>query len=280
MIRTILVALDPDTDTPVATRYAGEIAQRYDAEVTGLAVIDMGSIEAGTRGGGIGSMYLMDDLRKDLTEEARDTAHQLIGEFEDAMQGMGVDYDAHVKEGVPFERIVEDAKYHDLLVMGNEPHFFYSHPEEKTRTLARAVRDSVAPIFVVRHAYRPVNRVLIAYDGSGPAARTLQYYVHLSPFGQEPALEVLHVHGRGAKDDSELMMRLVKEYLGKHGFKARTSSISGDDPVQAITDYASKTEADTVVLGGHSVSKLRQLAFGSTTASLLEESPAPLFLYH
>ena len=59
MIKKILVALDPDMDTPVATRYAADIAQRHDAEVTGLAVVDMGSIEASSRGGGIGSMYLM-----------------------------------------------------------------------------------------------------------------------------------------------------------------------------------------------------------------------------
>jgi len=207
MIKTILVALDPDTDTPVATRHAGEIAKRYDADVTGLAVIDMGSIEAGTRGGGIGSMYLMDDLRKNLTDEARDKAHDLIAEFADAMDAMNVRYDAHVKEGVPFERIVEDAKYHDLVVVGREPHFFYSHPEEKTETLERAVREAVAPVFVVSDVYQPIERVLIAYDGSDPSARTLQRYVHLCPFGRDATLELIHVYPHGGKDDAELMPR-------------------------------------------------------------------------
>lgn len=280
MIKTILVALDPDTDTPVATRHAGEIAKRYDADVTGLAVVDMGSIEAGSRGGGIGSMYLMDDLRKNLTEEARDKARTLIAEFEDAMQGMEVRYDAHVVEGVPFERIVEDAKYHDLLVMGQEPHFFYSHPEQKTKTLERAVRESVAPVFVVRDAYQPVQRVLVAYDGSDPAARTLQRYVHLRPFGQDPTLEVIHIHEHGKKDDADLMLKLVKDYLKKHGFDARATNLSGDDPAEVIAAYAGKMSADALVLGGHSVSKIRQMAFGSTTASLLDTCPVPLFLYH
>ena len=41
MIKKILVALDADSDTPVATRYAADIARRYAAEVTGLAVVDM-----------------------------------------------------------------------------------------------------------------------------------------------------------------------------------------------------------------------------------------------
>jgi nucleotide-binding universal stress UspA family protein len=280
MIKTILVALDPDTDTPVATRHAGEIAKRYDAEVMGLAVVDMGSIEAGTRGGGIGSMYLMDDLRKNLTDEARDTARDLIAEFAEAMEGMNVRYDAHVEEGVPFERIVEDAKYHDLVVMGREPHFFYSHPEEKTKTLERAVRESVAPVFVVGNTYQPIERVLIAYDGSDPAARTLQRYVHLQPFGRDATLEIIHVYGRDRKDDADLILKLAKDYLKKHGFDAHVSNLSGDDPAEVIADYAGKVEADALVLGGHSVSKIRQMAFGSTTASLLEACPVPLFLYH
>ena len=63
MIKRILVALDTDSDTPSATRYATEIASRYDAELTGLAVVDTGSIDAGSRGGGVGSMYYAEKLR-------------------------------------------------------------------------------------------------------------------------------------------------------------------------------------------------------------------------
>ena len=106
MIKKILVALDADTDTPVATRYAADIARRHNAEVTGLAVVDMGSIEASSRGGGIGSMYLMEKLQENLTAEARSVARQLTGEFNAAMKDSGVGFDAQVEEGVPFERSV------------------------------------------------------------------------------------------------------------------------------------------------------------------------------
>ena len=39
MLKRILVALDPDQDTPVATRYARELALRHGAHVSGLAVL-------------------------------------------------------------------------------------------------------------------------------------------------------------------------------------------------------------------------------------------------
>ena len=85
MIKRILVALDPDSDTPVATRYAAEIARRHGSHVVGLAVVDTGQIEAAGRGGGVGSMYYAEKLKENLTEETRQKAHELIKSFEAAM---------------------------------------------------------------------------------------------------------------------------------------------------------------------------------------------------
>ena len=82
MIKHILVALDPDSDTPIAIRYASDIAGQYNAEVVALAVVDTGIIESETRGGGIGSMYYAEKLRENLTEDTRARA----GEISDAIR--------------------------------------------------------------------------------------------------------------------------------------------------------------------------------------------------
>ena len=280
MIKKILVALDADSDTPVATRYAADIARRYAAEVTGLAVVDMGSIEASSRGGGIGSMYYAEKIQENLTAEARSVARQLTNAFKEAMEEFGVAFDVQVEEGVPFERIVEDMKYHDLLVVGKVPHFFYSHPEEKTETLVRIVKNSLGPTLVVPDTYRPVRRVLVAYDASNASARAMRRFVHLQPFGTELTLEIINVHDKGENDRSQLALRIAKSYMDAHGYNTHVSSIQGTDPAKQIVEFAQQFEADIVVAGAHSVSKLTKLAFGSTTASLLENSPVPLLVDH
>jgi len=280
MIKKILVALDADSDTPVAIRYAADIARRYAAEVTGLAVVDMGSIEASSRGGGIGSMYFAEKIQENLTAEARSVARQLTKAFKEAMEEYGVAFDVQVEEGVPFERIVEDMKYHDLLVVGKVPHFFYSHPEEKTKTLVRVVKNSIGPTLVVPDAYRPVRRVLVAYDASNASARAMRRFVHLQPFGTELTLEILNVHDKGENEGSQLALRIAKSYMDAHGYNTHVSSIQGTDPAKQIVEFAQQFEADIVVAGAHSVSKLTKLAFGSTTASLLEKSPVPLLVDH
>jgi nucleotide-binding universal stress UspA family protein len=277
MIKKILVALDPDTDTPVATRYAQQIAQRHAAEVTGLAVVDMGSIEASARGGGIGSMYLMEKVEKELTEEARQRARELTKQFDEAMTNSDVPYHVEVAEGAPFERIVEDMKYQDLLIVGRDPHFFYSHPETSTKTLVRVVRDTVAPTLVVPNTYRDIERVLVTYDGSNASARAMRQFVHLQPFGTDVQVEILNVHS-GESKGSRLALEMAKAYLKVHGYNTHTTGVRGSDAAAEILNFADRFEADLLVAGAHSVSTWRKLAFGSTTASLIKKCELPLFL--
>ena len=278
MIKRILVALDPDTDTPVATSYAADIAVRAQAEVTGIAVVDMGSIEASSRGGGIGSMYLMEKVQGRLTAEARTVARELTSAFHQTMEASGVDAHAHIEEGVPVERIMEDMNYHDVLVVGKDPHFFYSHPDRTSMTLEEVVKNVVGPTLVVPDARRSISRALVAFDGSRASARAMQSFVHLQPFGAELPLDIVNIHSKGEREGSQLVLRMAKSYVETHGFRANISSIRGENPSAEIMQCLERFHTDLVVAGAHFVSPLARMAFGSTTASFLHMVAVPMWL--
>lgn len=280
MIKRILVALDPDSDTPVAIRYAADVAERNGAVVVGLAVVDAGSIEAETRGGGIGSMYYAGKLRENLTEETRARARELVAKFEASMQETGIEHSEIVREGVPFRRIVEDMKVHDLLIVGKEPHFYYGSPERNTDTLEQVVRQTIAPTIIVGKEYRPVRRVLVSYDASPVAARALQAFAHLRPFGTDVAVDVVNVYEED-ENEATLVVGMAKEYLQAHGFiTVEPVIIRGSEPAREILASAGHSGADVIVAGAHAVSKWREFAFGSTTSQLIEACPLPLFVHH
>lgn len=280
MTKRILVALDPDADTPVATRHAISIAQRHGASLTGLAVIDAGHIETESRGGSLGGVYHTAALQESLTSEAQSHARRLLQSFEEAVEEAGVAHEEHVRQGMPFHRIIDEMRYHDLLVMGETPHFFYSQPGQRTRTLARVVRDTPAPTFIVRQDREPpAEHVVIAFDGGSSAVRALHAFAQLKPFGPEVAVTLLHVHD-DLPESSERLLEQARTYLLAHGFTAETTSVEGTAPHKKITAHVQETGADVVVTGARSVSRLRQLTFGSNTAPLLEDCPAALFLYH
>lgn len=284
MISKILVALDPDEDTSVAIRYAIYLARQFNAQLSGLAVIDTHQIASEVGGGGIGTIYFQETLRQQLSSEARKTARNLINSFNDSVEKAHLKHTEVVEDGVPFERIIEDMKYHDLLIIGKNPHFFYSKPERKDKTLSRVVKRGVAPVLIVANEYNEINHVLLAYDGSDASARTMQRFAQLQPFGKEIEVDIVHVRSGETEretEESELLIDLAGDFMEAHGYrKLKKASLPEGPSDKRLLEYVLRGDIDLIVAGAHSVSAMRRITFGSTTHALLEDGSASLFLFH
>jgi nucleotide-binding universal stress UspA family protein len=284
MTKRLLVALDLDEDTPIATQYAIQIASAADGEITGLALVNTDAIKSDTIGGGIGSMYYAEKRRRELSEEVEAKAQTLLRRFADIVLEAGVRYnDGRIDAGDPVQAIIEEMKTHDLLVAGHESHFYYADPEQRTHALAQIVEAGAAATLVVESDMVPVRKALVAYDGGLAAARTLQKFAHLSPFGVEIEVEIVHIrdNNEDARIHSETLLRQAQEYLGAYGYAPiTTTSLVGGSPRERILSHCAECGAHLIVAGAYSKSGLKKWFFGSTAKALIEESEVPLFLYH
>ena len=191
--------------------------------------------------------------------------------------------DDHIAEDGVVQAITEDMKTHDLLVAGHESHFYYADPERRTHALADIVAEGAAATLVTESEYRPVRKVLVAYDGGTAAARALQKFTHLSPFGNDLDVEIFHVRGDGreAQLESERLLGGAAAYLKGHGFTLIVKTIvEGGNPLDRILEHCGTCGADLVVSGAYSASGIKKFFFGSTVKGLIEKSSVPLFLYH
>jgi nucleotide-binding universal stress UspA family protein len=283
MLKRILVALDRDTDTPVAIRHAIKLADAFDASLTGLAVVDLEAINSVVGRGGIGTIHYAQQLKSNLTEESREEAGKLLKNFKEMVKTAGVKHSKFMHEGVPHERIIEDSKYHDLLVIGRESHFFYNRPQVETKTLANIVKKGAGPTLMVTDSYRPIHRVVVAHDGSKASADALQWFVQLEPFGRDIEIDLVYSCNKKkeeAADQGKLILHLAYDYLKAHGYE-KVNELLLDDKGGAgkqIIKHVNDTDADLVIIGAHSVSAIRRLTFGSVTHELVKNSPVPLFL--
>ena len=284
MTRRLLVVLDPDPETAVSTRYAVEIAKAHDGAVTGLALVDRKRIDEAALGGGIGAMYYAEKLRRDLADEIRSEAQVLLQAFVEQVEAAGARHtDDHVADDDVVRGIMEDMKTHDLLVTGQQSHFYYADPNRRTHALVDIVEKGACATLVVQQSYRPIRRVLFAYDGGLPAARTMQKFAHLRPFGTDITLEVLHVRGDGreAELESDRLLEAAASYLQAYDFAdVTTTSLPDGSPRDRILQHAEASEADLIVAGAYSATGLKKIFLGSTAVGLIEDSPVPLFLYH
>ena len=140
MIKRILVALDPDEDTPVATQFAMRLAKRLDASLTGLAVVDFSNIHSAIGIGGYGTEIYGRQIWTEMAEETRHTAERLLAAFRHNVEKEGVRHRDLKEQGASYDLIVEEMKYHDLLVVGRDSRFFYNQPDRDTDTLAKVVK--------------------------------------------------------------------------------------------------------------------------------------------
>ena len=284
MTQRILVVLDPDSDTPVATDTAIDIARRHQAVLTGLAFVDKDSIGADTMGGGIGSYYYAEKLRETLTDETRQRARELLAAFNERVEAAGVRHsDDRVGEESLVKSLLTEMQTHDLLVAGRESHFYYAEPEHRTHTLAKVLEEGAAPMLIVGGQPVEVRRVAVAYDGSAPSARALQKFAQLAPFGTNLDVEVVHV--RGSSDEDRLASERLREdaagYLRAHGYeRVATTGVESSDPADRILELAQGDRADLVVSGAYAKKGFRKLVFGSSATKLLDDAKVPLFLYH
>jgi len=282
MIKRILVALDPDRDTPAATRYAIRLAKRFDAELTGLAVVDVSNLNTVIGVAGYGSEAYGRDLWAELAGETQEVAEKLLNSFKSSVEKAGVRHRDVRKEGASADMIIEEMKYHDLLVLGRDSRFFYNEPYKDTKTLAKVVKGGVAPTLVVTEEYREIEKIMIAFDGSPPAARSLKGFVHLLPYGKDIDIELVNIAGgesSEAMEKSSTVLNLAEKYLKAHNFSYIIKTVlEKGDAGQRILDRQLKQNPDLLILGAHSVSAVKRAAFGSTTHFMITNTQGPLFL--
>lgn len=282
MIKRILVALDPDGDTPVATRFAIRLAKRFDASLTGLAVVDTSNIDSAIVIGGYGTEAMGNVVWAEMAEETRQVADKLLTNFKHEVEKAGIRHRDIKKQGASFELIIEEMKYHDLLIVGRDSHYFYNQPDKDTGTLAKVVKKGNAPALIVTDEYRDVERVMIAFDGSGPAARTLKGFVHLLPYGKDIDIEMIIVAEGNSieqKDRASAILSQAETYLKEHGFYYMSKKVlENGNPGERILNQQLEKSPDLLLLGAHSVSAVQRAAFGSVTHYLITNSQGPLFL--
>lgn len=280
MIKRILIALDPDEDTPIATQYAISLAKNNNASVTGLAVVDTSNIYPTSIIGDPDQTHHARNLWEELTEKSRNIADNLLEKFKSAVEKSGVRHTEIKREGASYDRIIDGMKYHDLLVVGRDSHFFYNEPKQETSTLAQVVKNGVSPTLIVTHHFEEVKKVLIAFDGSRPAARSLKSFAQLKPFGQDVSIELLHIEDKEDPDiPNESILDYASDYLFEHGFKSITQkTIEKKKVSQQVLEHSNQIDADLIVLGAHAVSAIKRLTFGSNTHDLITKTDIPLFL--
>jgi nucleotide-binding universal stress UspA family protein len=143
VLRSILVALDGSPWSEAATTLAFDWADRFDAHVLGLGVLDEPTIERGEPVP-LGAY----EYKKHRDERRLEDAHRRVLAFLDDFRARaaaaGLTAIALEDIGDPAERVLREAHRCDVVVLGRETHFHFETQDKADATLARVIRTSPA----------------------------------------------------------------------------------------------------------------------------------------
>lgn len=281
----VLACVDGSAYAASVADHAGWAARRLSAPVEILRVLGRRETRAPdaepriAAGAAPDRMSVSEELRALETERARllrKQAQILLEEARFRVEAAGVeDVRAHLREGDLLETVAALEADARLVVIGKRGEAADFARGHLGSNLERIVRASRRPILIAGRSFRPVKRLLLAFDGRPGATKAVEA-LSSDPLFHGMAVEVLTV---GAPNDATrwrldaAVAQLKAAGLAAHG------RIEPGEPDHTIAAALGEGAAEMVVMGAYSHSRLRSLVIGSTTSAVIRACRSSVLLF-
>ena len=274
MPKDLVVNLMVAGSRDAAASYAISIAKTFDAHLAGIAFAYEPVLPAIVGGGSPESVI------EEQREENEKAAKAAVAQFEAAAKD--VKHETRMVAASlagAADTFGEIARLYDLAIVGQSERDRVG-PEELI--VEGALFGSGRPILVVPADYEGgmrLDRVLICWNGGRNAARATANAI---PFlSRANAVEIVTV-GTDLAAAAATSATDLARHLGRHGIQAEVKRIEpGSMKVSAaILDYAAKSNAGMLVMGGYGHSRLREFILGGTTRGVLAAMTVPTLMSH
>ena len=164
----------------------------------------------------------------------------------------------------------------DLIILGKRGENANFATEHLGANMERIVRASHKPCLVTPREFKPIKRILLAYDGGQSCQKAVDYLAKMSEFSD---LE-LHIICVTKRDEQTAKKHLLtaSEIVKTGGFNPICEVLEGN-PEPEMEKYIAEKNIDLLLMGAYGHSRIRHLVIGSTTAQMLRSSHIPVVLF-
>ena len=279
MIRSLLVCTDGSSYGDVACEYAMDLSVRLRAQLSALHVIDARLLEG----------PLMADLSNwigaqpygaqvpQFRELLNRKGETILEAFAQKCAARNLSPNTLLSSGHPVHVILEEEAKTELLILGQKGEHADWAGHLMGSTVERIVRQSLRPCLVTPDTFRPITKMVVAFDGSGHAAKALHEAIELA---QELKVTMNLVTVADGETPEARAAQIIKDGLSlvkAHGFTTESAVVKGI-PAEAILEHARSQKGDLIVMGAFGHSRIREMILGSTTAQVVASAGLPVLL--
>lgn len=231
-----------------------------------------GSLSLGGQEELLAKLTALDEQRGKLAQEH---SRILLTELQGFLsQRCGVQAQVRQRHGELVDALLESESDVRLFVLGKRGEHADFAKGHLGSNLERVMRSVHRPVLVAARGFKPINRFMIAYDGSATTRKCVEM-VCASPLLKGLQCALLHV-GEPSTHAAQGMQWAEKQ-LTSAGFQPLVQVTAGA-PEQVLAAQVKDRQIDLLVMGAYGHSKIRSLIVGSTTTQVLRSCLVPVLL--
>jgi nucleotide-binding universal stress UspA family protein len=277
-LKQILVQAGVDAGAERRAQIAAELANRLDAEVSGVFLSPAApSVYLGAGMEGAPPASVLKDLTDAHGRTVLANARAAKATLERAAMGKAITWSE--VDGASPNELIKTARSADLLIMPGPP--------ENTREGVFAPADTVTlgaggPVIAVPDTSTATSvgrNILVAWNGSRESARALRDALPLLNRADQVSAVIVD-HPAAARDGEQVLEALLRRH-GCRGVNVQRLPEGGRSPSEVILQHAAHVaQADLIVMGLYGHSRIREFILGGVSREMVDDSPIPLLLSH
>ena len=275
-LATVMVSLAFDASNDARLEVAGQLAERFDAGIVGVAAAQFSPPLYFTTG------QMAQDLIEQGQASIRERLAELEAQFRDAIKNRAKYVDWRCALDFPSRFVLQEARCADIVVTGGlSPAFSDAFALASPKDL---VMQTGRPLLVVpdRVDWLDSRTVLVAWKDTTEARRAIADSLPL--LRQANNIVITEIpEADGERFAAEARVGDVVGWLARHGLiaSARVPERSvGADATQQLDDIANDLGAGLIVAGAYGHSRFRELVLGGMTQHLVTQSARCVLLSH
>ena len=213
--------------------------------------------------------------------EAKDKATRAAAaeNFEKACQQSGLEYTLHHDRNIAIQDLKHESIYADLLIIDSKETLTHYTEKLPTRFIRDLLGDAQCPVLIVPQKYKPVDKIILLYDGEPSSVHAIKMFSYLLPQLKHLNTEVISVKPLNSilhLPDNKLM----KEFMKRHYPKAKYTVMKGWAEDEIVKHLKQTSENALVVMGAYRRGPVSRWFRESMADSLMKEVKLPLFIAH
>jgi hypothetical protein len=191
----------------------------------------------------------------------------------------GLAFSVHHDKNFAIKELKHESIYADLVVIDKTETLTHYREKLPTHFIRDLLTDAQCPVLVVPAKYKPIEKLMLLYDGEPSSVHAIKMFCCMLPFAAEMPAEVVVVKQPG--DTLQVPdSRLMKEFMKRHYPKATYTVLKGLAENEIVPHLKQQQQNILVVLGAYRRGTVSRWFRQSMADTLMKETNVPLFIAH